>query len=51
MKKAYQIPETEILLMDSTDLMQASTLSVYDDTVGKEETLGRELDDIMDVEF
>ena len=42
MKKAYQIPEIEVMLMESTELMEAS-LGVYDTTVGADDIVTREI--------
>lgn len=49
MKKTYVNPAIEVLLVESTELMQAS-LGVYDTEITKEEMLGREVDMILDEE-
>lgn len=42
MKKTYQIPEIEVTLMESTELMQASTMSMYTDEVPSSSVLSRD---------
>ncbi len=49
MKKTYVNPAIEVLLVESTELMQAS-LGVYNTEITKEEMLGREVDMILDEE-
>lgn len=31
MKKTYQVPEIEVTLMESTELMQAASMGVFDE--------------------
>ena len=42
MKKTYQVPEIEVTLMESTELMQAS-MGVYTDQVEAKDILSREI--------
>jgi hypothetical protein len=49
MKKIYVNPAIEVLLMESTELMETS-LGVYDTEITKEEMLSREIDMFFDDE-
>lgn len=42
MKKVYEIPQIEVTLLESTELMQAS-MGVYEDEVSASSILSREL--------
>ena len=49
MKKIYQVPEIEVTLMESTELMEAS-LGVYSDQVEAKDILSRDADMFFDDE-
>ena len=47
MKKTYQIPEIEVTLMESTELMQAS-MTMYSDEVPSSSVLSRDTEMFFD---